>query len=507
VSTPSAAVDHQVELVAASRERVASRLSSRERLIHGASALGFTIAAASLALGGSSSGHEAWVLAPLFVITVALASRVELEIGSGFASPVELVVIPMLFALPAARVPIAVALGLVLGQLPGYLRGRVPFERIVVAIGNASYTLAPAIAFVLFYDPTASPSRMAAVTAAALLAQFVGDAAISIAREKFAVGVDPRSLIKPLEWIFFVDACLACVGFAASLAGAHWTPAYFLPLPLLLLTRLFARERSGRLSHALELSAAYRGTAFLLGDVVTADDTYTGAHSREVVQLTVAVSEYLGLDARSRHLAELTALLHDVGKIKIPKTIINKAGPLTGEERELVNTHTIEGERLLSQVGGLLTEVGRIVRSCHERYDGLGYPDGLRGDEIPIIARIIFGCDAFNAMTTTRSYRAAMSHTQARAELELNRGTQFDPDVVGAILHLTTVRSSQAGKGSAKPRVYGALTSERRCEATFAAREATAGSASMATTPTRGTSTLSGRRVASNRFSNRGAEI
>jgi HD-GYP domain-containing protein (c-di-GMP phosphodiesterase class II) len=437
VSTPSATIDLQTELVAASRERVASGLSSRERLTHGATAFVFVIAAVILASGDRSVSYEPWLLAALFVPTVALASRIELEIGSGFASPVELVVIPMLFALPASEVPFAVALGLVLGQLPSYLRGRVPAERIIVAIGNASYTLAPAAVFLLFYDPNDAPGRWAALTAAALCAQFVGDAAISTVREYFAVGVDPRSLLKPLEWIFFVDACLACVGFAASLAGTRWTPAYFLPLPLLLMTRLFARERTGRLSHALELSAAYRGTAFLLGDVVAADDAYTGAHSREVVRLTVEVSDYLGLDARSRHLAELTALLHDVGKITIPKTIINKEGRLTAEERTIVNTHTVAGERLLSQVGGLLTEVGRIVRSCHERYDGLGYPDGVAGDDIPIVARIIFGCDAFNAMTTTRSYRAAMSPALARAELERNRGTQFDPDVVDAILALT----------------------------------------------------------------------
>jgi HD-GYP domain-containing protein (c-di-GMP phosphodiesterase class II) len=437
VSTPSATIDLQTELVAASRERVASGLSSRERLTHGATAFLFVVAAAILAISDRSASHATWLLALLFVATVALASRIELEIGSGFASPVELVVIPMLFALPAGQVPATVALGLVVGQLPSYLRGRVPSERIVVAIGNASYTLAPAIVFLLFYDPDAGPGRAAAITAAALCAQFVGDAAISTVREYFAVGVDPRSLIKPLEWIFFVDACLACVGFAASLAGALWTPAYFLPLPLLLMTRLFARERTDRLSHALELSAAYRGTAFLLGDVVEADDAYTGAHSREVVRLTVGVCDHLGLDARSRHLAELTALLHDVGKITVPKEIINKAGPLTSEERAVVNTHTIEGERLLSQVGGLLTEVGGIVRSCHERYDGLGYPDGLAGEDIPIVARIIFGCDAFNAMTTTRSYRAAMSLADARAELERNRGTQFDPGVVDAILALT----------------------------------------------------------------------
>jgi HD-GYP domain-containing protein (c-di-GMP phosphodiesterase class II) len=211
-----------------------------------------------------------------------------------------------------------------------------------------------------------------------------------------------------------------------------------LPLPLLLLARFFAKEREDRLTQALELSAAYRGTAFLLGDVVEADDAYTGEHSRDVVELTASVAERLDLDDRSRQLAELTALLHDVGKIKIPNEIINKEGPLTSEERAVVNTHTIEGERLLSQVGGLLTEVGHVVRSCHERYDGSGYPDGLAGPEIPIVARIVCCCDAFNAMITTRPYRAAMSVAEARAELLANRGTQFDPDVVDAVLALTS---------------------------------------------------------------------
>jgi HD-GYP domain-containing protein (c-di-GMP phosphodiesterase class II) len=438
VNTSSAAVDLQTELVAASRERVVSRLSRRERLTHGSCALLFLIAAASLAVLEKPSGHGQWLLALLFIATIALASRIELEIGSGFASPVVLVVIPMLFALPAGHVPALVALGLVVGQLPAYVRGRVPTERIIVAIGNASYTLAPAIVFMLFYRGSAGPGEWAAVTAAALGAQFVGDAAISTVREHFAVGVEPRSLIRPLGWIFFVDACLAPVGFAASLAGSLWTPGYLLPLPFLLLTRLFAHERADRLSHALELSAAYRGTAFLLGDVIDADDAYTGAHSRDVVDLTVAVADHFGLDARSRQLAELTALLHDVGKIGIPDTIINKKGPLTAEERALINVHTIEGERLLSQVGGLLTEVGQIVRSCHERYDGLGYPDGLVGAEIPVVARIVCGCDAFNAMTTARSYRAPLSLADARAELVRNRGTQFDPDVVDAILALTS---------------------------------------------------------------------
>ena len=112
--------------------------------------------------------------------------------------------------------------------------------------------------------------------------------------------------------------------------------------------------------------------------------------------------------------------------------------------------HTVEGERLLLRVGGLLGEVGRIVRSCHERYDGEGYPDGIAGEQIPLLARIVACCDAFNAMTTDRSYRKAMPLDQAVAELRRVRGTQFDPVVVDA---LTASVDGQAGLVSAPPKI------------------------------------------------------
>src|SRR6185437_9864102 len=102
--------------------------------------------------------------------------------------------------------------------------------------------------------------------------------------------------------------------------------------------------------------------------------------------LVVSVADRLGLTARERQLAEFAALLHDVGKVKIPAAIINKPGPLDDAEWELMKTHTMVGEQMLERVGGLLGEVGQIVRSCHERWDGTGYPDGLVGDNIPLAA-------------------------------------------------------------------------------------------------------------------------
>ena len=153
-----------------------------------------------------------------------------------------------------------------------------------------------------------------------------------------------------------------------------------------------------------------------------------------MVELTLQVAERLGLDARLARQAEFVALLHDVGKVRIPNEIINKPGKLTPEERGIMNAHTIEGEKMLERVGGLLGEVGRVVRSCHEHYDGSGYPDGLAGEEIPLVARIVCCCDAFHAMTSDRSYRKALPLEVALEELDANRGTHFDPNVVEALI-------------------------------------------------------------------------
>jgi HD-GYP domain-containing protein (c-di-GMP phosphodiesterase class II) len=124
--------------------------------------------------------------------------------------------------------------------------------------------------------------------------------------------------------------------------------------------------------------------------------------------------------------------------VKIPNEIINKPGKLTPEERGIMNAHTIEGEKMLERVGGLLGAVGSIVRSCHEHYDGSGYPDGLAGEEIPLVARIVCCCDAFHAMTSDRSYRKALPLEAALEELRSNRGTQFDPRVVDALIATAT---------------------------------------------------------------------
>jgi putative nucleotidyltransferase with HDIG domain len=227
-----------------------------------------------------------------------------------------------------------------------------------------------------------------------------------------------------------------------------------LVLPLAALLLVFALERGARVRQAIELSRAYRGTTLLLSDVLGADDEYTGFHSRGVVSLSIAVADAMGLDSADRRNVEFGALLHDVGKIAVPKEIINKPGPLTEDEWVVIKTHTIEGQRMLDRVGGLLSQVGRIVRSSHEKWDGTGYPDGLAGDEIPVGAAIVSCCDAFNAMTTDRSYRDAMPLDEAIEELEANSGTQFSPAVVEALLQV--LREDPLTAGARAPRAVAA---------------------------------------------------
>jgi len=233
-----------------------------------------------------------------------------------------------------------------------------------------------------------------------------------------------------------MDLALSPVGLAIAFATVQHRWAMLSVLPLFGVMSVFSREREARMEQVVELNDAYRGTALVLGDVVEADDAYTGEHCRGVVRLSLNVARALRLDAERCRNVEFSALLHDVGKIAIPNEIINKPGKLDEQEWAVVRMHTIEGQRMLETVGGLMRSVGRIVRSSHERWDGAGYPDGLRGDEIPLEARIVSACDAFDAMTTTRSYRKAMSIDVATAELMANSGTQFDPAVVAALLQV-----------------------------------------------------------------------
>jgi HD-GYP domain-containing protein (c-di-GMP phosphodiesterase class II) len=205
-----------------------------------------------------------------------------------------------------------------------------------------------------------------------------------------------------------------------------------------MLLAIFARERRGRIGTAIELSATYRGTALLLGDVISSDAELTGSHSPGVVALALAIADELALDEEQRRLVEFAAMLQDIGKMETPREILDKPGPLSAEEWEQMRVHTIAGQRMLDRVGGTLHDVGLVVRSARERYAGDGYPDALAGQQIPIAARIVAVAAAYCAMITRRPYRNALAPPAALAELRAGGGTQFDPKVVAAACAVLT---------------------------------------------------------------------
>jgi len=335
-----------------------------------------------------------------------------------------------------------VAAAFVLSGAPDVVRGRRPAARLALRLGDSWFSVGPAFVLALHGGGAARLTDWW-LYAAALGAQLGADFAASWVRD--AVHGDPpspRAQLVEARWVYTVDALLSSIGLLAAFAAAGRPGLALLVLPLAGLLSMFAAERRSRVDHVIELGQAYRGTALVLGDVVEADDAYTGDHTRGVVALAIDVAQQLALDASSRQRVEFGALLHDVGKIAIPKSIINKPGPLDDDEWALIRTHTVEGQRLLDRVGGLMRDVGLVVRASHERWDGGGYPDGLAGTAIPIEARVVACCDAYNAMTTTRSYRRAMSAEAALAECVACAGTQFDPAVVDALV--AVVRAGRA---------------------------------------------------------------
>ncbi len=367
------------------------------------------------------------------VICYAVASRVRFEYAGLFALPSEPIFIAMWFLVPPHLLPVTVCASLVLAELLDIVRGRTPADRLAIWVSASWFSVGPAV--VLYFWGTHSP-RWASVPVymAALAAQLLFDFLSGFLVSRRLAKLSPLAHLRSMQPAIAVDVLLAPLGLLAAFAAYNHPWALLLMLPVLLLFATFARERQHRIDNTLELSTAYRGTAMLLGDVIEADDEYTGSHSRDVVDLVVNVADKLGLEPRARQRAEFAALLHDVGKVKIPAEIINKAGPLDDAEWELMKTHTLVGEQLLERIGGLLGDVGRIVRSCHERWDGSGYPDGLAGEKIPLEARIVCACDAWSAMTTDRSYRKALSHPEAATELRASAGTHFDPRVVDALV-------------------------------------------------------------------------
>jgi HD-GYP domain-containing protein (c-di-GMP phosphodiesterase class II) len=426
------ATANDATLVSTGRDRSQARLRPNERLVAALSAS----SVAALAVGiwiAAPPRHIDWTIAILLVLAYAAASRVRFEAGAGSAAPTQLAFAPMMVLLPPALLVPAAFMGYVLGSQRGRATGKRRWELSLIHLAGCWYAVGAAV--VMAASGVGHPALSAlGWYAAAFAAQCLLDLLVSVFQERAALGARIGDLISAMAPCWTIDCLITPL--AVCLAASAPPLALASALPLLLLFRIFSKERSAKYDQAMALSDAYRGTALLLGDVVEADHQSTGAHSRDVVGLALAVAGTLGLDAAEQARIEFVALLHDVGKIKVPKQILDKPGPLTVAERRVMNEHTIWGEQMLTSVGGALADIGHLVRSCHERWDGRGYPDGLAETAIPMTARVVCACDAFSAMTTDRPYRTARPIDEAVRELRANAGTQFDPAVVTALISL-----------------------------------------------------------------------
>ncbi|HEY2321119.1 MAG TPA: HD-GYP domain-containing protein [Solirubrobacteraceae bacterium] len=421
----------QQEMLAATRRSAEATKAQRELIVELFVNLGYVGAIVALFILPSP---QAWnpVAAGLSFVVLCLAMRVSFETPYGYTVASQLAFVPLLFCMPMAFVPIAASAAMATTIGPAVISGKVPAVRMGRCLANAWFAIGPALVFaVADVRPGAAGVPL---LVGALLAQFACDYMAAGVYFKLSRGVSLISQFRESLWVYLIDASLSIVVIAIA-EDLHGAPLVVLAvLPLLGLLRMFAGERRERLAKLLELNETYRGTALLLGDVISADDNYTGQHSEGVVDLALAVGDALGLGAEARRNLEFGAMLHDVGKITIPKEIINKPGKLDAGEWEIIKTHPAAGQKMLERVGGFMLEVGEIVRAHHERWDGGGYPDGLVGEAIPLEARIITCCDSWSAMRTDRPYRGAMPEEAAIEQMVTHSGSQFDPAVVQAML-------------------------------------------------------------------------
>jgi hypothetical protein len=221
-----------------------------------------------------------------------------------------------------------------------------------------------------------------------------------------------------------------CVASHEAQPSLGYRELQFLHVFARLIADQLERDRLQASKRELELQAAAAQT---LVAAVEARDAYTGEHSQAVVEHAVAVARRLGMSDDEVIDVQHVALLHDIGKISIPDAILRKPGKLTDEEWEVMRQHPISSERLICNIPAL-AHLAPAIRAEHERWDGGGYPDGLRGEEIPLASRITLVCDAYHAMTSDRPYRAALSPDVAHAEVDAGKGSQFCPVAAQALL-------------------------------------------------------------------------
>jgi putative nucleotidyltransferase with HDIG domain len=293
-----------------------------------------------------------------------------------------------------------------------------------------------------------SVDRAARPVQAAVRYAFFLCAVLALIALLFVSGAAAQSIVSPLTSLTDRIESSPNDGYLPTLMMASGT--YEVDRLVLAFNRASASVRDGR----ARLDQAYTEFVASISSAVDARDVYTAGHSRRVSDDSVAIARVMNLSRRDVQIVRVGALLHDVGKIGVPDEVLQKSGPLTGEEFELVKQHPSIGKRILEKVEAFRDYVP-VVELHHENHDGSGYPWGLEGESIPIAARVVHVADAYDAMVTDRPYRKGLGHGAAIEILKANAGTQFDPQVVTAYVSCAVPRPVAAVDASSDAESHG----------------------------------------------------
>jgi putative nucleotidyltransferase with HDIG domain len=395
--------------------------------------------------------RSAWPL-PAIAVLAIVAERQTVRLAANLQLSV--VFLPLLFAAVVFG-PFAAALIGAITVLPDFGR---PFTRWVVWTGNRTIVggLAGVAAHQVMQSGGNSFARILAATSAAAVVDFGLDFLLNGTTLVLRGTGSIRDLARTTGPVALAGFPLytALVGILAYsyIAFTPWSAALFF-IPALAAQRLHVmyREQQEALSHLGDANARLEraSLSFASALVATLDarDRYTAGHSAAVAIYSRDIAARLGLSVEEQQLVHLCGLVHDIGKVGLPAGLLEKPGALTLEERRQMEEHAAIGERILSKVEDY-AEIARIVRHHHERVDGLGYPDGLADDEIPLLARIISVADSYNAMTSDRPYRDAMPSRVARLRLAQAVESQFDTSVVAVFEAILASSSEEYRAGS-----------------------------------------------------------
>jgi putative nucleotidyltransferase with HDIG domain len=398
--------------------------------------LWLALAVAAVALSIGAVVPPLWILAGLAMLA-AIAERQSVPLTRNTEASVAF--LPLVFA--------AVAFGpfaaLLVGGAAGLADFRRPYMRWAVYVPVRALTGGAAGAAASAVGTPADDATFGGillVTLAASAANLSADMLFNLGTQAVRRVGTARSLLRALGPLLFMQELLYTPVVALLVYGYHVqsvavVAAFLVPtVALQRLLRLYQeqREAASRLGDANQrLERANLSFASALVATLDARDRYTAGHSAAVAVYCRDIAKRMGLSEDDQILVHLCGLVHDIGKVGLPPGLLEKGGALTLEERRQMEQHSVIGERILSKVDDY-ADIARIVRNHHERVDGLGYPDNLKGDEIPILSRIIAVADAYNAMTSDRPYRDAMPSRVARLRLAQAVESQFDTAVVAA---------------------------------------------------------------------------